>query len=99
MREYIERDAVLAKGAPIPGCFSDMISALDVVNLPAADVVPVRHGRWIEGAENFTCGNHNAECSVCGANISWSGCDGDFNYCPNCGAKMDIKEYFCKEIP
>lgn len=47
-----------------------------------------KHGRWIDGAENFTCGNHNAECSACHCNVSWSGCDEDFNYCPNCGAKM-----------
>ena len=52
------------------------------------DIAIVRHGRWIDGAENFTCGNHNAECSVCHCNISWSGCDEDFNYCPHCGAKM-----------
>ncbi len=58
-------------------------------NTEKADVAPVRRGRWIEGAENFTCGNHNAECSVCHCNISWNGCDEDFNYCPNCGARMD----------
>jgi hypothetical protein len=59
---------------------------------PAADVVEVKHGRWIDGAENFTCGNHNAECSVCHCNVSWSGCDEDFNYCPNCGADMRVSE-------
>lgn len=58
-------------------------------NIPTIEAEPVRHGRWIDGSENFTCGNHNAECSVCHCNISWSGCDEDFNYCPNCGAKMD----------
>ena len=52
-------------------------------------VTAQKHGRWIDGAENFTCGNHNAECSACHCNVSWSGCDEDFNYCPNCGAKMD----------
>ena len=56
---------------------------------PAADVAPVVHGRWIDGAEDFTCGNHNAECSICRCYVSWDGCDEDFNYCPNCGAKMD----------
>ena len=43
----------------------------------------------IDGAEDFTCGNHNAECSICRCYVSWDGCDEDFNYCPNCGAKMD----------
>ena len=50
---------------------------------------PVVHGRWLDGAEDFTCGNHNAECSICHCYVSWSGCDEDFNYCPNCGARMD----------
>ena len=56
---------------------------------PAADVAPVVHGRWIDGAEDFTCGNHNAECSICRCYVSWDGCDEDFNYYPNCGAKMN----------
>lgn len=56
--------------------------------IPAADVAEVVHGRWIDGAEDFTCGNHNAECSICRCYVSWDGCDEDFNYCPNCGAKM-----------
>lgn len=44
MAEYIEREKVLSKAAPVEGCFSDMISAYDVIMLPAADVAPVRHG-------------------------------------------------------
>ncbi len=63
--------------------------ASEILSLPAADVAPVVHGRWIDGAEDFTCGNHNAECSICRCYVSWDGCDEDFNYCPNCGAKMD----------
>ena len=39
----------------------------------------VKHGHWIDG----TCGSYKI-CSVCGQ-IS----DFDFDYCPNCGAKMD----------
>lgn len=41
MTEYIEREKVLSKAAPLAGCFSYMISAYDVIMLPAADVVPV----------------------------------------------------------
>lgn len=63
------------------------ITVLD--SAPAADVAEVVHGQWIDGAEDFTCGNHNAECSICRCYVSWDGCDEDFNYCPNCGAKMD----------
>ena len=52
-------------------------------SLPAADVVPVRHGRWL-------CGDYYDIGDVC------SECDWDsqmahpsYRYCPNCGAKMD----------
>ena len=54
---------------------------------PAADVVPVRHGRWENG---------NPICPMCGgdkfkdldADI-W--CDWKPAFCPNCGAKMDLE--------
>lgn len=56
-----------------------------IADFPAADVVPVRHGRWENG---------NPICPVCGgdkfkdldADI-W--CDWQPAFCPNCGAKMD----------
>ena len=61
-------------------------SAFDLVEeFPAADVQPVKHGRWIQL-------NQNAEptalkCSLCG---EISCCRG--MYCPDCGAKMDGEE-------
>ena len=82
MADYIERDKVLSKAAPVAGCFSNMISAYDVIMLPAADVAPVRHGRWKCHGD---CGV--TECSVCGWSIEEY--VGDYAYCPNCGAKMD----------
>lgn len=42
---YVERQKVLDKGAPINGCFCNMISAWDVAHIPAANVVPVVHCR------------------------------------------------------
>ena len=81
MPEYIEREKVLSKAAPVEGCFSDMISAYDVLMLPAADVAPVRHGRWL-------CVDTDTEqfflCNRCKKKEYW-----ESNYCPNCGAKMD----------
>lgn len=53
-------------------------------SLPAADVEPVRHGRWIFGD---TCGHSWMKCSEC--LVSQSGQTLCFTYCPNCGAKMD----------
>lgn len=86
MTEYIAREKVLSKAAPVAGCFSNMISAYDVIMLPPADVAPVRHGRWL-------CGDYYDIGDVC------SECDWDsqmthpsYRYCPNCGAKMDEVE-------
>ena len=50
--------------------------------LPTADVVEVKHGEWIE---NGIQDSMLSKCSVCG--ISYGAYT--FNYCPNCGAKMD----------
>lgn len=47
----------------------------------AADVAPVVHGRWIDAREY--CGDYM--CSNCEALYGTN----KFNYCPNCGAKMD----------
>ena len=47
--------------------------------------VPVRHGRWIE-QEKYTFGVMY-DCSICGDRILDNG--HSWNYCPNCGAKMD----------
>lgn len=56
----------------------------NIMDIPAADVAPVRHGRW-------EC---NKPCPVCGWD-RFEGLDADIwadwepPYCPNCGAKMD----------
>ena len=50
-----------------------------------ADVAQVRHGRWIE-QEKYTFGTMY-DCSICGDRILDNG--HEWNYCPNCGAKMD----------
>ena len=52
-----------------------------IEDMPAADVAPVRHGRWKRYGKNL------GECSECGEIVSVRN-----NYCPNCGAKMDEKE-------
>lgn len=53
-----------------------------------ADVAPVVHGRWENG---------DPICPVCGGNKFkdldadiW--CDWQPDFCPNCGAKMDLEE-------
>lgn len=49
-------------------------------------VAPVVHGRWIDVREKRLFGDHYFLCSNC---KSRNGSMISFNYCPNCGAKMD----------
>lgn len=53
-----------------------------------ADVAPVRHGRWVEKGK-YTFGIMY-DCSLCENRILDNG--HPWNYCPNCGAKMDIQD-------
>lgn len=58
-----------------------------IESMSAADVEPVRHGKWIKAA------GLNPRCSVC---KKWAICDKNAkpiltDYCPNCGAKMDVE--------
>ena len=63
---------------------------------PTEDAAPVVHGRWIERPlDNFR--KYEVKCSECGF-IGIGNYDQylepiDFNYCPNCGAKMDLEDY------
>lgn len=74
--------------------FDVAMEAVD--DTPAADVVEVKHGEWRQTTE--PCGAWDVdcvECSLCGESwITDEDFDFDFvkdfwNYCPNCGAKMD----------
>ena len=79
MAEYIERESTLHRMKV------DIAPPFKVVaEMPAADVAPVRHGRW-EKASNL-----EPKCSVCGEYHLYAWPDHkNCNYCPNCGAKMD----------
>ena len=59
----------------------------DVESAPTVDAVEVVHGRWIE-QEKYTFGTMY-DCSICGTRILDNG--HSWNYCPNCGAKMDLE--------
>lgn len=85
MAEYIEREVLLEKMKN----WHEKISLVTCVNsIPAADVVPVRRGRWIE-QEKYTFGVMY-DCSICGNRILDN--EHSWNYCPNCGARMDEEE-------
>ena len=94
MDEYIKRKAALAlvkpdapedeKAAVTIATAKKLIRSI-IQRAPAADVAPVVHGRWIEH-KKYIFGTMY-DCSVCGSRILNNG--HSWNYCPNCGAKMD----------
>ena len=56
-------------------------------NGDAIEISRVRHGRWVE-KEKYTFGIMY-DCSLCEDRILDNG--HSWNYCPNCGAKMDLE--------
>ena len=109
MPEYIEREAFIKRLENEADKSSDIINLLilnGIANIvrdeniaPAADVVEVVHGEWVEtyqplGFDEVKC----AECSSCGEDwiMDDDVCIDDYKahwkYCPCCGAKMDGKE-------
>lgn len=60
------------------------IIQMDISKLPAADVAPVVHGRWVT---HYRSGTPVAEGYVSTCCDMWN--NRKSNYCPNCGAKMD----------
>lgn len=57
----------------------------DVMEIPAADVVEIKHGTWEKRqAIIFDSELTGYRCSEC--KTTW---DTETNYCPNCGARMD----------
>ena len=70
----------------------------DIEAAPIVDAVEVVHGRWIEKWGSYDKGFYISrkvwyECSHCGMKTNYRDeCfekEVDYNYCPNCGAKMD----------
>lgn len=101
MDEYIDREVFKksveeyyckpckAEGRDHNGCrcracwVDDMLG--EVIDAPPADVAPVVHRRWIEDHDYL-------KCPECSAMVKWDFTFfdiGNWNYCPNCGAKMD----------
>ncbi len=91
MPEYIEREAAIRRLSL--GVFIGEDPVEFVKKVPAADVEPVRHGKWIHDGNCVHDGTVSllsdwCHCSECEHRESF-----DFKtpYCPNCGAKMDLE--------
>ena len=91
MAEYIEREAlmialckeIIGDGDYYNGKDDMQDEIRDMVSrFPAADVAPVRHGRWLPF--HSTAAGDIQYCSACEIGCTWKP-----NYCPNCGAIMD----------
>lgn len=93
MAEHIKRETVINHlDACMDTIWKPEIVALKcfVEGIPAADVSPVRHGRWTHDGQRVRCGVDWWHCSNCGSLAS--GVEIKFRYCPHCGAKMDGAE-------
>lgn len=103
MDKYIKREeAILARpewrelvddfSAGFNICIDEYIDRID--EIPAADVVPARHGCWNADKEDVEWGNSliRYRCSICKKRPPFDKEEYKFilsPYCPNCGAKME----------
>ena len=98
MTEYIKREEAIRailNDYPEQVGYSREDAADCIRYMPAADVAPVRHGRWVEtritrynGDKPYTQFAHS--CSQC-KYLNKKKKGWHTNYCPNCGAKMDLE--------
>ena len=81
-------------------CQSLNYSSADVESIlsdmPAEDVAPVRHGRWDNIPNTYMCvagkdGSYHGNATSCSACNEINPNAYKTNYCPNCGAKMDLE--------
>ena len=96
-RKYVDtvelQDRLFGKlnnGNPLEDELCKFFAAV-VDETPPADVVEVRHGKWIGLPLG---GNSYCRCSVCGKVYNVHACNGRATqkYCPHCGAKMDEED-------
>lgn len=95
MSKYIDREALVAEfkrlelgeNSFIERVFADGVYAI-IEQSHAADVAPVVYARLGTGRFNLETGNYEEQCTRC-RNFSK---EYGKPYCPNCVAKMDIKD-------
>lgn len=98
MSDYISRDEIFSvwRSMPKPASISSLTDAINLT--PAADVEPVRHGRWqVVYPDGASCEGAALRtmfalivCSECGQTFELMRM-GKPRYCI-CGAKMDLED-------
>lgn len=101
MAEYIEREALVELIAErnrntCNGALSCLQMKRMVKSIPAADVAPVRHGKWIgieyDGYADGVPVYDLWECSECGEEVRGDDVPDTRPWCHRCGAKMDKED-------
>ena len=64
---------------------TEVVHKEDLDNALTIEAEPVKHGRWLFNGMIL----NRQKCSVCGFYSDDLQAD---NYCPNCGARMDLKD-------
>ena len=72
----IDRDELMSVISEIKSVV-EFDGPIDEVHVKGEKYEKVRHGKWIDSSNGWMC-------TCCGMDTSK-----DYNYCPNCGAKMD----------
>lgn len=92
MADYIDRGKLLEDLERFaPECRA---AFLIIEKQEAVDAVLVAHGRWIDRENPQWKAYDIRHCSKCGWNIPKTKLrnkDSHWNYCPNCGALMDLE--------
>jgi hypothetical protein len=75
-------DSVLPFYYTVDAPYDEVVEMIEdcIDNQPTADVAEVKHGKWMKHGNEKKC----SECQF----IYYSNND-EWNFCPNCGAKMD----------
>ena len=93
MAEYIEREEAMHIAFKSP-FFSDALME-EMKAIPAADVAPVRHGRWETIDASTWRWSHDGAKPVHRVKYRHNECGRVVQrkepYCPNCGAIMDLE--------
>lgn len=69
--------------------FAKVVCKFSVLDAPAVDAVEVVHAQWVLADDDKLVCNHCKRVKVAYEQLCFFRSTGCWNYCPNCGAKMD----------